>query len=359
MAPWVREAFLKVPRHLFIDQFYDSDAGGMVTVNREHPSPEHLKAIYCNVGRPIKLEPHSAASEPWLVANMLGHLGIERGMRVLEIGTGSGFNAGLMTVGTGDPTLVHSVDIQPDLVEAAARHLRDAGIEGVNLRACDGGLGWPEAAPFDRIMLTVGSSDITPAWLGQLAENGVLLMPFKTRGMGDPLLRLRKAGGRCTGGFVGYSGFNALQGAFLEESQFKPGITEDDQVTRLLAEPPVRRMDLDGFSEIDFLLFCRSLGLDLEAAWVRRADGAFHLILDRKGDQALVMKWGEQGTWFKGNANAGTSLLSTFGEWESLGRPALTRYRAEVISAGEEAVGEHAWIERRSHVRLRFSLEKT
>jgi protein-L-isoaspartate O-methyltransferase len=213
-------------------------------------------------------------------------------MKVLEIGTGSGFNAGLMTMGTGDPKLVHSIDIQPDLVEAAAVHLRDAGIEGVNLRVCDGGLGWPEAAPFDRIMLTVGSSDIPPAWLDQLAENGVLLLPFKTRGMGDPLLRLRKADGRCTGGFVGYSGFMALQGRFLDESQFKPGLTEDDQVSRLLAEPPVQRMNLDANPEIDFLLFCRSLGLGLEAGWVRREDGAFHLILDRKGGQALVMKWG-------------------------------------------------------------------
>ena len=191
-SPWLEEAVRAVPRHLFIERFAvafnANDPWGpaaWATVDRTNPSPQALQAIYSDRGLMMKPPPeHSAASQPALVLMMLHELGLEPGMKVLEIGTGSGWNAALTAHGVGGDGLVHSVDIQHDLVERAREHLTAAGHPGVNLRAADGGAGWPEAAPFDRIVATVGCPDIPPAWLDQLTDGGVLLVPLLMRGFG-------------------------------------------------------------------------------------------------------------------------------------------------------------------------------
>ena len=82
------------------------------------------------------------------------------------------------------------MDIQPELVERERAHLTAAGYPGVNLCGGDGCDGWPEATSFDRIIAIVGCPDIPPAWLEQLADDGVLLVPLFTRGLGAPLLRM-------------------------------------------------------------------------------------------------------------------------------------------------------------------------
>jgi protein-L-isoaspartate(D-aspartate) O-methyltransferase len=213
---WLREALYRVPRHLFIEQYYEmGDSEHWVTVDQAQLTEENLEAIYSDRGLMIREPPdHSAASQPALVLAMLCDLEVEEGQRVLEVGTGSGWNAGLLAYRAGEDELVHSIDLQPDLVEKARAHLRAAGFPDVQLRAGDGGYGWPERAPFDRIMATVGCPDIPRAWREQLAEGGILLVPLKISGVGDPLLRLEKRASRLEGRFVGYSAFMTLQGAF-------------------------------------------------------------------------------------------------------------------------------------------------
>ncbi len=165
-GPAVEEAFRTVPRHLFLPgvplaRAYADEAVAVQSVDGVTTS---------------------SASQPSMVAIMLGQLDLRPGHRVLEIGAGTGYNAALMMRIVGPAGRVVAVDIDADLVESADRHLADAGVEGVELVCADGALGYPPAAPYDRIVLTVGSGDVRPEWVAQLAPGGRLLLPLAVRG---------------------------------------------------------------------------------------------------------------------------------------------------------------------------------
>jgi protein-L-isoaspartate(D-aspartate) O-methyltransferase len=101
---------------------------------------------------------------------------------VLEIGAGSGYNAALISHVVGPTGQVTSVDIDPDLVEAAREHLARAGFGEVVVACADGAWGYPERAPYDRIIATVGVSDLAPAWLGQADPQARIVVPLDVRG---------------------------------------------------------------------------------------------------------------------------------------------------------------------------------
>src|SRR5262249_22095473 len=121
--------------------------------------------------------PISSSSQPSLMAQMLEDLRLEPGLRVLEIGAGTGYNAALLAHLVG-PDRVTSLDVDREVLSEAWDHLRAFPDRGVGLRHADGRSGWPEGAPFDRIMVTAATPDLEPAWLEQLAEGGLLLAPL-------------------------------------------------------------------------------------------------------------------------------------------------------------------------------------
>lgn len=162
----VEEAFRTVPRHLFLPGAPPATAYADDAI-----AVQHVGGIAT-----------SSASQPSMVAIMLEQLDLRPGLRVLEIGAGTGWNAGLMARIVGSTGAVTSVDIDADLVASAAAHLAAAGVDGVQLICGDGVLGHPDGAPFDRIVLTVGSDDVWPAWTAQLAPGGRLLLPLTVRG---------------------------------------------------------------------------------------------------------------------------------------------------------------------------------
>ena len=162
----VEEAFRAVPRHLFLPgmslaQAYADEAVAVQTVDGVTTS---------------------SASQPSMMAIMLEQLDLRPGHRVLEVGAGTGYNAALMQRIVGPTGRVVAVDIDAELVEGAGRHLADAGVDGVELVCGDGALGHPPGAPYDRIVLTVGSGDVRPEWVAQLAAGGRLLLPLGLRG---------------------------------------------------------------------------------------------------------------------------------------------------------------------------------
>jgi protein-L-isoaspartate(D-aspartate) O-methyltransferase len=115
-------------------------------------------------------------SQPYIVAFMTEALGLGPGARVLEIGTGSGYQAAVLAEAG---FLVWTVEIRPTLAEEAATTLRELGYDEacVHLRCSDGALGWPEAAPFDGILAAAAPCVVPPALLDQLAPGGVLVIP--------------------------------------------------------------------------------------------------------------------------------------------------------------------------------------
>ncbi len=143
-----------------------------------------MRDVYTDRSFPIKHHEGraiSSSSQPAIMAIMLEQLGLQPGQRVLEIGTGSGYNAALIAQIVGDGGQVTTIDIDEDLVVSARKRLAAAGFARVEVLCADGALGHAEGAPYDRIILTVGAWDIAPAWLEQLSQEGRLVLPLSLR----------------------------------------------------------------------------------------------------------------------------------------------------------------------------------
>lgn len=162
----------------------------------------------------------SSVSAPWIQAQMLEQAGIRPGMRVLEIGSG-GFNAALIAelVGTGGE--VTTVDIDPFVVGRARQYLAATGYEQVRVLHVDAEGGVPEHAPFDRIIVTAGAWDIPPAWTEQLAEDGLLVVPLRLRGLTRSFAFAREEG-RLVSRSYRLCGFVPMQGAGAIDERLVP-----------------------------------------------------------------------------------------------------------------------------------------
>ena len=355
---WLSEAVLAVPRHLFISQYYDPPgAERPVEVDRHSPTEAQLRVIYSDRGLMMRPPPnHSAASQPSLVLGMLDDLKVKQGKKVLEIGTGSGWNAALLAFGTGEGRLVYSIDIQADLIEAARTKLSDAGFPNVNLMAGDGGHGWPDHAPFDRIIVTVGCPDIPPAWREQLAEDGLLLVPLKTRGLGDPVLRLSKREGKLRGGFTRWSGFLTLQGAFWSGSEDQLQAAGHPALQQLVSRE-AKKLAFPERVNFDCAFFFHLKGRSIQGLldygdWNGRAPALF----DRDSGMVCVARPEELVVDVYGNVEAAQRLIRDQNEWIALGRPRITDYSVVLAEPGALTETGDGWIDRRAHATLRFSL---
>lgn len=204
--PAWRAAFEEVPRHLFVPCYYD--VSGM-RISRDSRPGAWLRGVHSDralVTHRHAGEPVSSSSQPSLMAAMLHDLDVRDGCRVLEIGTGSGYNAALLAHRLGDDHVV-SIDVRPDLTAAARAHLAAAGYHPKVVTG-DGGRGWAEDAPYDRIIATCRIDRVPPAWLRQLAGDGLIVAP-----LGNAVARLRRIGpDHAEGRFLGDAYFMPLRG---------------------------------------------------------------------------------------------------------------------------------------------------
>jgi protein-L-isoaspartate(D-aspartate) O-methyltransferase len=145
----------------------------METVPREEFVPAADKALaYWN--RPLPIGFGQTISQPYIVALMTDLLDLTRDSRVLEIGTGCGYQAAILAEVAGT---VYSVEAVDALAETAAERLKRLGYANVRIRAGDGRDGWPEEAPFDGIIVTAAAERIPPALIDQLAPGGRMVIP--------------------------------------------------------------------------------------------------------------------------------------------------------------------------------------
>jgi len=151
--PAVIRAMLGVPRHLFVPESI-----------REHSYAD----------QPLPLAFGQTISQPYIVAAMSEMLKPSPNLRVLEIGTGSGYQAAVLSRLFRE---VYSIEIVPGLAKLAESNLRAAGVSNVHVRIGDGYDGWPEKAPFDRILLTAAPPEVPASLLDQLARGGRLVAP--------------------------------------------------------------------------------------------------------------------------------------------------------------------------------------
>jgi protein-L-isoaspartate(D-aspartate) O-methyltransferase len=161
--PRVLNAMRTVPRHLFVPESVRGDA-------------------YADWPLPIGFG--QTISQPYIVAFMTEALGIERGDRVLEIGTGSGYQAAILGALA---QAVYTIEILPALADRARDTLSGLGYRNIEVRTGNGYLGWPEHAPFDRIMVTAAPDEVPTALVQQLKIGGVMAIPV---GIGEQELRI-------------------------------------------------------------------------------------------------------------------------------------------------------------------------
>jgi protein-L-isoaspartate(D-aspartate) O-methyltransferase len=173
LDPAVMAAMGRVPRHAFV--------------------PDDL-VPYAYRNKPLPIGHGQTISQPYIVALMTDLLGVDSNSRVLEIGTGSGYQAAIL----GElVAAVYTLEIVEPLADSASERLARLGYDNVHTRFADGYYGWPEQAPFDAIIVTAAADHVPPPLLEQLKPGGRMLIPVGSRFMTQELTLVEKqAGGR-------------------------------------------------------------------------------------------------------------------------------------------------------------------
>ncbi|AZR73146.1 hypothetical protein BBF96_06970 [Anoxybacter fermentans] len=190
-------------------------------VKRHHFLKGFVEPIDAYKDRAIMIKGNiSSSSQPHVMAMMLEALELKKGLKVLEIGTASGYNAALMAEIVGQDELVYTIEIEADLAKRAARILREVGYPGVTVIAGDGRKGYPVAAPYDRIIVTAETRLIYPDWIEQLVDDGIILIPFNFFGAITVTVKLcLREDGKYRGPLVGFPvSFVPIRGVDVQES---------------------------------------------------------------------------------------------------------------------------------------------
>ncbi len=333
----VAQAFLTTPREVFVPCFFEQEGGFSWSKRTPESHEEHawITAIYRDEALVTLVDEHhiaiSSSSAPAVMAMMLEALEIQPAMTVLEIGTGSGYNAALLAHLVSNPALVTTIDLEESLARAAQQILSEH-VGPVSVQVGDGRLGVPERAPFDRIIATASAPGIPRAWYDQLAPGGRLVMDLQGSLRKSSFLLLEKqTDGSATGHFDPRS---------LYFMPLRPGESLATRpVTRLLREPATRRIELPDdetatmlLTNRDFLWFLQwsAPGISL-ARSSGGADGRpFFTIIDPKKETILQLYREKSAGKWSGEQRGGKHLWDTIQEayerWNHLGRPGLDAY---------------------------------
>lgn len=170
--PAVLRAMHRVPRHELIQK-------------------EHLGYAYHD--QPLPIGHKQTISQPYIVAYMVEAANLNVDSRVLEIGTGSGYQTAVLAEIADS---VYSIEIVDELGRASRQRLLDLGYSNIAVKIGDGYAGWPDAAPFDAILVTAAAEEVPQPLIDQLAEGGRMIIPVGKAGRVQYLFRLEKSGGK-------------------------------------------------------------------------------------------------------------------------------------------------------------------
>jgi protein-L-isoaspartate(D-aspartate) O-methyltransferase len=332
----VKRALLAVPRHLFLPGVSLAQAYADVAI------PTHWE-------RGIAV---SSASQPTMVAIMLEQLDLQPGMRALEIGAGTGYNAALLSEMVGPGGSVTTLDIDPTIAEEARARLWSAGYDRVRVLAADGAEGAPDFAPFDRLVLTVGATDISPAWVAQLVESGLLVLPLRLGGAEASVALRKEEDGVLRSVSLTPCGFMRLRGA---ESAPERVVTLTNgwrlageraseiglEVARLLEMWPRRRFWARpspflplylGLDNSGFVYLWKETGRER-----KRPHGRFGLYVEGPDGPSLVLLANVLPMLliFGGSA-AETALEAEVARWRALDFPSLETWQVTAYPRGSE-----------------------
>ena len=294
-------------------------------------------------------------------------------MRVLEVGTGSGYNAAILSELTGAGGHVVSVDIDCSLVEEAGRNLKAAGFGSVEVACCDGSLGYRQGAPYDRIIVTADARDVSPHWVEQLADGGVLVAPLWFRGSSLSVALEKRANG-LRGLSASPCTFVPLRWAQERTEGYFPVSGQADQA-------PSLSIGLDWPEQIDLIKLGALLGsgkpelrdigrpLDGQFYWQNLSSGLYLSLTTHPGVFALMPvgeggplqslgygvfdagltsaailndRFPEQAMVF-GDGPAFPELLELLNRWDALGHPTVHQLKINALSEAPECIPEGSW----------------
>lgn len=331
--PRWREAFLAIPREEFVDRFavHDPTAGRCTHHDLTMDRAGALAAVYSDVALVTQLDSGgtatSSSTTPSLMALMLERLDVYPGHRVLEIGTGTGYNAALLCHVLGDHA-VTSVDIDPCLVERARTRLAGLGYRP-RLVVGDGALGVPATTHYDRIIATCGLPRVPEAWLTQVRPSGIILV-----NLGFTLARLTVTTDHSAcGRFTDYAAF-MFRRADLSEiaptvqdiiaAADRDGTTYQAPLPPFLEERSLQCLHAIVYPHVRRVIVHSDDG-DLYSL-SNPATGAWARACPEPGGQATVVHGGPGDLW--------RNLLDLAAWWDDLGRPEPTRFGLTVSSGG-------------------------
>lgn len=345
-----RAAVEDTPRHVFVPTFYeqradggwdmfsDSSAAWLAAVYRNDPLITDLADV--DDGQRVTV---SSSTKPGLMVRMLEALRIREGHNVLEVGTGTGYNAALLSHRLGERH-VFSVDIGSGLVDTARERLARLGYHPT-LAAWDGAAGMPGHAPFDRIIVSCAVARVPWAWAQQLTEDGLLLVDLKPTTHAGNLALLRNYGDRLGGRFLSkWAGFMPIR-----QHDSAPASTSSGTFPDSTAAVSATALDPLPWSHLVpwFLAQCHlpeGLVFGFEGFGERGPEWATLTTTDGSSC-AVSMQADDRGyreVHQSGPVRLWDAFERTYREWEQLGSPGWNRLGLTVWHDGTH----HVWLDR-------------
>lgn len=317
----VVEAFRNVPRHIFVQNgfyIYEVQNRRMQFISLDNTEVSTwLDIIYDNQ---VLMLSHtnddyrSSSSEPILMAQMLSALQIDIGMNILEIGTGSGYNAALLAYLVGSTGKVTTIDLEPKLTKDAQKIFSEVSKDIVSVHTGNGLLGVAQNAPYDRIIATASHNRVPYDWIEQLQDGGILLMSFTQTG---GMLILKKQGLSATGQFLEQRGY------------FMPMITERPDNTEIL----IKISDLNTLLSEDFRFFAGWLIPDVSIFSVNSVEDdkksgqlAIRFRSRHKNESVIIKTTDNQTKLFKQSSEEFAKvIIDVIDKWETFGHPSSSQ----------------------------------
>ncbi len=338
--PGWREAFEAVPREVFVPCYFQP-CRGRVGWRLLEGGPEWRQGVYTDAalvtqlngsddaleaarrGEAIEGTPTSSSSAPSLMAAMLGALDTHHGHRVLEVGTGSGYNAALLAHRLGDTHLT-TIDVDPALCHRAHHALATIG-RHPRVICADGAQGITADQPYDRVISTVAFTHVPPAWLTHTRPGALILIPLRFAGHGGLMALLtRGATGQARGRFLShYGGFMAVRNtpeparptirSHLLDHHPRPTDVPPEALTD--AHPAAFYLSLRCPSPYTTIQFTPDDGSTGRQTWGQGADGSTFTLIPTDATTTVTA-----------TGPLWDTLEGAYTEWHDLGQPARDRF---------------------------------